>query len=296
MTLTLRGVASNASLLVPLLACAATIPRAELERCELGAADGNDKLALRQGAACRVVAQRLFAADDVTAAAGYARKACQLQDARGCEGYLDLVKRAPSLLVGELRSAREAGEKACAGMVLAEDGVDVRPRICARTAELYLDVEPRSPRDAGELYARSCALGDAESCGRARALGVEVSERPVAVARATARAPVASATPEAPAVRSPPGVCHPMRSCVALDVQQHNASEVLGTLTNHCDRAVFCSFCPARGGTADKSSCRTATLAPNESKSGRNAGLWYDGYTAIAYDCADATDDRGCTP
>ena len=27
------------------------------------------------------------------------------------------------------------------------------------------------------------------------------------------------------------------------------------------------------------------TLARDESKSGKDAGLWYDGYTAIAYDC-----------
>ncbi len=282
-------------MLAMLVACAASIPKAELDRCERGVADGNDAFAMRQGAACRVVAQRL-STENLTAAMGYARKACQLQDAPGCEEYLALVRGHLALLPDELESARASGEEACAGMVIAADGTDARPRICARTAELYFDLGPRSPRDAGRLYARACALGDDESCPRARSLGFDVSVRLAAVV-----GPAASSTPAAPrplaaAPRPPAAVCHAMRTCVALDVQQHNVSEVTGTLTNHCDRAVFCSFCPARGGTAEKAACRTTTLAPGESKSGRDAGLWYDGYTGIAYDCADATDDRSCTP
>jgi hypothetical protein len=292
---TARRLASRASVLLPIVACAASIPKAELARCELGVADGNDAFTLRQGAACSVVAQRLSTRENMTAAVGYARKACQLQDARGCEEYLALVRGQPSLVDSDLRDAREAGEKACAGIVIASDGVDARPRICERTAELYLDLDPRSPRDAGRLYARACDLGDGASCARAKSLGVDVGARLVAVPPGSEPVPVAPkvvAVPRPP----PPAPCHPMRTCVALDVQQHNASEVTGTLTNHCDRTVFCSFCPARGAIPDKTACRTATLAPNESKSGRDAGLWYDGYTAIAYDCADAIDDRSCTP
>jgi hypothetical protein len=278
-------------LTLALVACAAGIPKAELDRCDLGVADGNDALTLRQGAACSVVAQRLSTRENTSAAIAYARKACQLQDAHGCEQYLALVRRKPSLAFGELQSAREAGERACAGIVIAADGVDARPAICARAAELYVDLEPQSRSDAGRLYARACVLGDGASCARAQSLGVDVDVRPVAAAPASS-APKPMAGPP----RSPPVACHPMRACVALDVQQRNASEVVGTLTNHCDRTVLCSFCPARGGSADRTACRTATLAPAESKSGRDAGLWYDGYTAIAYDCADATDDRSCVP
>jgi hypothetical protein len=85
-----------------------------------------------------------------------------------------------------------------------------------------------------------------------------------------------------------------MRPCVTLDVDQRNTSEVVGTIVNHCDRPVACTWCPAKGDLADKSGCRTATLAPNESRTGREQGLWYDGFHAIAYDCMDATDPKGC--
>ena len=106
-----------------------------------------------------------------------------------------------------------------------------------------------------------------------------------------------STAPTFPAHTSVPApVCHNERVCVALDVKQRNTSEVLGTLTNHCDRPVFCSFCPAHGADIDKTACHTTTIAPGESKLGRDAGLWYDGYSAIAFDCSDAADDRSCTP
>jgi hypothetical protein len=291
----MRTSSSVVGALAILAGCATALPKAELDRCERGAADDNDTLPMRQGAACRVLAQRLAGANP-TAAVGYARKACQLQDAPGCEEYLALVREHSSLPGDELQSARASGEEACAGMVIAEDGADARPRICARTAALYVDLAPRSPRDAGRLYARACALGDEESCDRAKSLGVDVEVRPVAVVARAAPSTTAAPTPLPAAPLPPVALCHPMRACVALDVQQHNASEVLGTLTNHCERAVFCSFCPARAGNADKSACRTTKLAPNESKSGRDAGLWYDGYTGIAYDCADAADDRSCSP
>jgi TPR repeat protein len=275
-----------------LAACAFSLPRAEVDRCNLGVADGNDAFTLRQGPACASLAARLAAHEDPEAAVGYARKACQLQDARGCEEYLGIVRGTPAVAKDELQSARVAGEKACAGMVVTSDGVDARPPICAKTAELYVDLEPRSPDDAGRLYSRACDLGDSASCARATSLGAPAHGPAPAHAPASAHAP---APAPAPARASVP-VCHDLRVCVALDVKQRNTSEVLGTLTNHCDRPVFCSFCPARGAEVDKSACHTTTLAPSESKSGREAGLWYDGYTAIAFDCSDAADDRSCTP
>ena len=277
-----------------LAACASILPRAEVNRCNLGVADGNDAFTLRQGPSCASLAGRLAADDEPEEALGYARKACQLEDARGCQEYLALVRAKPSLGPNEPQSARVAGEKACAGMVVASDGTDARPPICARTAELYLNVEPRSPSDAGRLYARACELGDRPSCDRASSLGAAVTAP--APASAPALAP-ASAPALAPALAlAPAPVCHNMRMCVALDVRKRNTSEVVGTLTNHCDRPVFCSLCPARGADVDKGSCHTTTLGLGETKSGRESGLWYEGYSAIAFDCSDAADDRSCTP
>jgi hypothetical protein len=278
-----------------LVACAAMIPRAEVDRCNIGIADGNDAFTVRQGAACRMVAQRLTAAERPTDAVGYARKACALEDAKGCEQYLALVRGGqPSIQLDELPRARAAGEKACAGMVVASDAADVRPAICARTAELYVDLAPRSPADAGRLYARACKLGDSASCSRAKSLGADTE-------RASATAPKASSEsapllgPEAGVVPAPAApVCHEMRACVVLDVQQRNTTEVVGSIRSRCDRPVTCTWCPARRDQVDKGACRTATLVPNESKTGRDSGLWYDGYNAIAYDCVDAGDDRGC--
>src|SRR5580704_17443431 len=104
------------------VACAATVPRAELDRCTLGMSDGNDAMTTRQGAACTMVAKRLAADEQPGAALGYARKACDLQDARGCEEYLALVRGQSSVTSEELSRARTAGEKACSGMVLAVEG------------------------------------------------------------------------------------------------------------------------------------------------------------------------------
>ena len=287
-----------------LAACATVLPRAEVDRCNLGLADGNDAFTMRQGPACASLARRLAADERPGPAVVYARKSCQLEDARGCEEYLSLVRGQPSLVQAELQSARVAGEKACAGMVVASDGVDARPPICAKTAELYLDLDPRSPTDAGRLYARACDLGDSPSCARATSLGATIAPPAPAPAPAPASAPAPALAPARALAPAPAParahalapVCHDLRVCVALDVKQRNTSEVLGTLTNHCDRAVFCSFCPARGADVDKGACHTTTLAPGESKSGREAGLWYDGYTAIAFDCSDAADDWSCTP
>jgi hypothetical protein len=277
-------------------ACGGGIPRAELERCRLGQADGNDAMQLRQGAACRVVAQR-FASDEKPGdAMTYALKACELEDGPGCEQFLALVRAQPSLAPGELLRARSVGERACAGMVVGAEGADVRASVCARTAELFADVDPRSPDDADRLYGRACTLGNAQSCAHA-------SPRVRDVPRVAAKAPASAALPPAPVPppaarelgRSPAiGACHEMRDCVALDVKQRNTSEVLGTLVNRCDRAVSCTWCPSRGNQVDKSACRSATLAPSESRSGSEKGLWYEGFNGIAYDCMDAADDKGC--
>jgi len=150
-----------------LAACAASLPRAEVDRCNLGVADGNDAFTVRQGPACASLARRLTADQEPEEAVVYARKACELQDARGCEEYLALVRAQPAIAQSELPRARVDGEKACAGMVVAADGADARPPICAQTAGLYADLEPRSPSDAGRLYARACELGDSASCERA---------------------------------------------------------------------------------------------------------------------------------
>jgi len=292
-----RSLPCVGAVLVLVAACGASIPKAELDRCSLGAADGNPDYRVRQGAACGVVAQRLAADEKPREAMGYARKACQLEDSVGCKEYLQLVRAQPSVAPDELMSARAAGEKACFGMVVGSDGTDARPVLCTRTAELYLDLEPRSPADAGRLYLRACKLGEAKDCERAKSLGVEPEERPAPTARPLPPRP--PPPPPPPAAKTapappPPPPCHELRSCVSLDLVQHNVDEVMGTLANHCDRAVACTWCPSRGDQVDKNSCHTTTLSPGESKSGREAGLWYQGFNAMAYDCMAADDDKAC--
>jgi hypothetical protein len=298
-------------LLLVLAGCAGGIPQAELDRCRLGVADGNEALQERQGAACRSVAARLASDEKPGDAMGYARKACELEDGRGCEQYLALARAQPSLPPEELFHARSVGERACAGMVVGVEGTDVRPAICARTAELYQDVEPRSADDAGRLFARACKLGDSHSCAYAKpGAADEAPVAPKAAPKAAAKAvplPSPASAPQLPRATAP-GVsaagtagqvragasCHEMRNCVVLDVNQRNMSEVVGTLTNRCDRAVACTWCPSRADQVDKSACHSGTLAPNESRSGREQGLWYEGFNAIAYDCMDAADEKGC--
>jgi hypothetical protein len=277
------------------------VPKAELDRCKLGVADGNDAFALRQGAACASVARRLAADDQPAAAIGYARKACDLQDAHGCEQYLTLARRQPGLDPDELQRARTAGERACAGMVIAADGVDMRAAICARAAELYQDPRAASPEDASRLFTRACRLGDDRSCAQSRSAGDEGPARgPSSGTPAAGGAAVAQPLPPPgprPAVSGAPvpgPACHDMRACTSLDVKQRNFTEVVGALANHCDHAVACTWCPAHRDQVDRGLCHSATLAPNEKRSGREAGLWYDGFDAIAYDCADASDPRAC--
>lgn len=286
--------------------CAATIPKAELDRCKLGVADGNDAYAVRQGAACASVARRLAADEQPGAALGYARKACDLEDARGCEVYLTLVRAQPSLAAEELQRARATGEKACSGMVIGVDGTDARPGLCVSTAQLYEDVAPTSPEDAGRLYARACKLGDDRSCTKARKLGADLSDRSIAPKASGPRAmpnattgaqplPAPGPRPPSPSPAAPVPACHEMRACVSLEVTQRNFTEIVGSLANHCDRPVACTWCPARRAQVDRGNgCHTTTLSPNEKRSGQEAGLWYDGYDSIAYDCMDASDARGC--
>jgi hypothetical protein len=291
--------AAHAIFMLFLAACGATIPKAEIERCRLGVADGNDGFVVRQGAACRRVAARLANDAKPSEAMGFARKACELEDAPGCDQYLALVRAQPALPPDELSNARSAGEKACAGMVVGSDGADSRPAICVRTAELYQDIEPTSVADAGRLYGRACKLGDERSCARAKALGVDPEEHPAAAKVPTltpSSAPhvraIATAIATGSAPIAPP--CHEMRACVAFDVNQRNTSEVVASIANRCDRKVVCIWCPVNGDAVSKANCHTATLAPSESRAGREQGLWYEGFRAIAYDCMDADDDKAC--
>jgi hypothetical protein len=275
--------------------CASTIPKMELDRCNLGVSDGNDAYRASQGTACGLVAQHLADAERPRDARAYARKACQLEDSFGCTEYLALVRAQSSIAPDELLDARTAGEQACAGMVLGSGGADARPALCARTAALYLDLEPKSESDALRLYVRACKLGDDRSCAHVRSLGVEPDGPRVT----TAKTPTAPSRPPPPPTAKPPAAplapaCHEMRSCVSLDLVQRGANEVTGTLTNRCDGAVTCAVCPSNGDQVDKSACRTIGLAPNEWRSGRESGLAYQGYSAMAYDCTAASDDHTC--
>jgi hypothetical protein len=282
-------------------ACAEAVPQSALARCRLGVADGNDPYTVRQGAACRIVAQALAADDKPMSAVSFARKACDMQDPAGCVLYLTLSRTEPA----ELTRARLTGEKACDGMVVSSDGTDARPRLCFLTAELYDELEPRSADQAARLYAKACKLGDDRGCPRARALGVD-PDAPTAVAK-TAPAP-RPAAPPAPAAPPPPPpaptsavvtqvlapACHEMKPCVSLDLQQRNTSEVVGTMTNRCDHTALCHWCPSRGTQVDKTQCHSGTLAPGETRTGQSWGLWYDGYNAMAYDCTEEHDPPQC--
>jgi hypothetical protein len=276
------------------VACAPVVPPAAANRCKLGMSDGNDEYTARQGAACRVVAQSLVSDDQPNAAVSFARKACDLQDAAGCVLYLTLARGQAS----ELSRARSTGEKACDGMVVSADGTDPRPRLCFLTGELYDELEPRSPSDAGRLYARACKLGDDRGCPRATSLGVDPNPPPPVATKPASR-PAPTAVPAPPPtstvvtqVLAP--ACHEMRGCVALDVQQRNSNEVVGTVVNHCDHSVVCRWCPAHATQVEKTLCHSGTLSAGESRTGTQWGLWYQGYDAMAYDCIDEHDPQGC--
>jgi TPR repeat protein len=292
----LSRLSALAALAAALAACASSIPKAELDRCNLGVADGNDAYRASQGAACGLVAHHLADDEHPKDARAYARKACQLEDSIGCTEYLALVRAESTIAPDELLDARTAGEQACAGMVVAASGADARPALCARTAELYLDVEPKSTSDAARLYLRACKLGDENSCAHARSLGVDPDPPRPSSAKTAPPAPRPPSPP--PAATAPPAplapACHEMRACVSLDLVQRSANEVVGTLTNHCDGAVTCAVCPSNGDQIDKAACHTVSLAPSEWRSGRESGLAYHGYSAMAYDCFAAGDDHSC--
>ncbi len=283
-----------------LAACGEAVPRSALDRCKLGMVDGHDGYLVRQGAACRIVAQALVADDKPTPAVSFARKACDLQDPAGCVMYLTLARAQPT----ELTRARTTGERACDGMVVSSDGSDPRPRLCFLAGELYDELEPRSADTAGHLYARACKLGDERACPRARALGVDLDARPAGASGVKAAPPPSAApAPPPPPLPTPTATvvsqvvapaCHEMKACVALELQQRNTSEVVGTLTNRCDHAAVCRWCPARGTQVDKTQCRSGTLTPGESRTGQPWGLWYDGFNAMAYDCTEEHDPPGC--
>jgi hypothetical protein len=284
------------------VACAESVPQSALHRCDLGVADGNDGYVVRQGAACRIVAQALAADDKPTPAVSFARKACDLQDPAGCVLYLTLARGQPT----ELTRARATGEKACDGMVVSSDGSDARPRLCFLAAELYDELEPRSADEAGRLYGRACKLGDDRACPRARALGVDPDAKPPAPTTNAKAAPPPPAKPSmpAPTAAAPTSTvvtqvvapaCHALRSCVQLDLQQRNVSEVVGTMTNHCDHAVACRWCPSKGTDIERSLCHSGTLQPGETRTGQAWGLWYDGFNAMAYDCIGDGDPPGCS-
>lgn len=283
-----------------MLGCAEAVPHAAMDRCQQGVADGNDGYTLRQGAACRIVAQSLEADDKPQAALSFARKACDLQDSAGCVAYLTLSRGQP----GELTRARATGSKACDGMVVSNDGSDARPRLCFLTGELYDELEPRSADEAGRFYARACKLGDVKGCPRAKALGVDPDTRPEPVAKAPAPKPSAAPLPPpAPTQAAPTATvvtqvlapaCHEMKACVSLQVDQRNAREVIGTMTNKCDHTASCRWCPAKGTQVDKTQCHSGTFAPGETRSGTQWGLWYEGYDAMAYDCTEEHDPPAC--
>jgi hypothetical protein len=291
-----------------LAACASSIPKAELDRCKLGVADGNDAYMVRQAAACGLIARHLADDQQIAAAIPYARKACQLEDAHGCEEYLTLVHERPTLGPDELSHARAAGEKACDGMVVAADGTDARPGLCEETAELF-ELDPPSPKDAGRFYARACKLGNDRGCTSAKRLGASVETEeappPAKATKAPPPPPMPAIPPPRPPIQLPPAPprastsiveasCHEMRDCVTLELRQRNITEVVGTMTSRCGQPVLCKWCPAKQQQVDKNACHTATLQPGDSKSGQEGGLWYDGYDSMGYDCMAVGDSPAC--
>jgi hypothetical protein len=293
-----RGLALALLGLATVPACAEAVPQSALTRCKLGMSDGNDVYTVRQSAACRIVAQALASDDKPVTAVSFARKACDMQDPSGCVLYLTLSRAQPT----ELTRARTTGEKACDGMVVSSDGTDARPRLCFLAAELYDELEPRSADEAAHLYAKACKLGDERACPRAKALGVDPDAQTAAAKPAPAPAPRPAPTPPPPPSAPTAAVvsqvmapaCHEMKPCVSLELQQHNTSEVVGTMTNKCDHTALCHWCPSKGSVIDKTQCHSGTLAPGETRTGTQWGLWYDGYNAMAYDCTEEHDPPQC--
>ena len=195
-----------------LAGCGASIPRAEVDRCRLGVADGNDGLSARQGAACRMVAARLVADERAPEAIGFARKACELEDGRGCDQYLALVRAQPrlafptSLRVRAPLARRPArGGRRVWRYRRAPDDLRSDGGTCIQ------DLEPRSAADAGRMFARACRLGDGSSCAQARSLGIDPRELAVASRMAPAAALTARAGPNSTPLLTAEDTSHPRR-------------------------------------------------------------------------------------
>jgi hypothetical protein len=298
--------------------CATTVSREQLDRCLLTSASGDDAHREVLGAACRTTAERFAEESRPREAVACARKACELGDALGCGHYLWLTHEDPALEPARLAAARATGERSCEGDAMTDDrGRDLRILLCERTALLYLDRVPIDASLAGRMYLRACKLGDDSACRHAQALGIgrsaiaardvpAASEVPPAAAPSTPPgAPAAAVTPAAPApaTAAPPptsraplrGACHDMHGCVTLSLwARSEEGDLVGTLTSHCERAATCTWCPAQGDAVDRSACRSATLGPGERRYGQSDGLYYKGFSAIAYDCSDADDDARC--
>jgi hypothetical protein len=302
--------------------CATVVTREQVDRCLLAPPGGDDAHRAVLGRACRTTAERL--ADDARPreAVDCARRACELGDAHGCGHYLWLTHEDVALPPANLAAARAAGERVCEGDALPDDlGRDMRPLLCERAALLYRDRAPTDEAAAGRLYSRACKLGDDNACRHALAVGVgrsppatrkgtvvgEVVADAAPAAQPSAPSastgvptPQASGPPAAAAVpalspRTPPRrPCHDMRDCVTLSLWQRSEGDLVGTLTSRCERPVACTWCPARGDDVDRSACRSATLAPGERRYGQSDGLYYTGFRAIAYDCADVDDEARC--
>ena len=297
-------------------ACATHVLQRDVDRCNIGTADGNASYRPSRGVACTMVAQGLVEDGHLLEAMPFARRACEVGEARGCVEYLSDAANFHGVPREEIEAARTVGESACAGGPVMPSGSELAGAICEKLGELYLRVEPRSPDDAGRAYARSCTLGDRPACGKARSLGVDpdalsakAAPKPTASAKPPAPPPMPVPLPGPPTPPPPPPpppptttkpvptfACHDMRSCVSLDVKRRNVTELVGTLENKCDREVRCGWCPASGGVVNTAGkCNATTLKPGETKTGQAAGLWYDAAgDGLALDCIDASDDARC--
>ncbi len=300
--------------------CASTVSREQLDRCLLASASADDAHREVLGAACRTTAERFADESRPREAVACARKACELGDALGCGHYLWLTHEDPALEPARLAAARATGAQSCEGDAMTDNrGKDLRILLCERTALLYLDRVPVDASLAGRMYLRACKLGDDNSCRHAQALGIgrsAVAPRdvatasdvpPAAVPGARAGAPTPSVAPAPPApaaaTATPPpasrtplrGACHDLHDCVTLSLwARSEEGDLVGTLTSHCERAATCTWCPAQGEAVDRTACRSANIAPGERKYGQSDGLYYKGFSAIAYDCCDADDDPRC--
>src|SRR5262249_9176353 len=103
--------------------------------------------------------------------------------------------------------------------------------------------------------------------------GQTCSERPVVVAV------------EGAPRTTPSSACRDMSACVALEQKAltgpgHCPGELVGWLSNKCNRKVYCSFTAVRG--AEKAAPGGVSVAINGRVGGEVGGIWFcGGYTAI---------------